>query len=406
MRAVVWHGIGDIRMEQVPDPKIQDPKDAIVKLTSSAICGTDLHMIRGTFTGMVPGTILGHEGVGIVQEVGPQVRNYKPGDRVVIPSTLACGYCSYCRAGYNSQCDNANPNGKNAGTAFFGGPKQTGPIQGLQAEYARIPFAASTLVALPEEVSDQQAIPVSDIFPTGYFAADEAEVTPGDTVAVFGCGPVGLFAIASAGLLGARRIFAIDRVPDRLAVSQKLGAEAINFDQDDPVQMLKELTGGVGPDRVIDAVGVDAVRPHSGPAAEKSAQQASEFERESKQISPKKNPQGENWVPGDAPSQVLNWALESVAKAGTVCLTGVYPETAKTYPVGMSMNKNITVKGGNCNHLKYVAKLLEIVRAGVINPSRILTEHEPMTDAIEAYRQFDTRSPGWIKVELRPAAAA
>jgi threonine dehydrogenase-like Zn-dependent dehydrogenase len=404
MRAVVWHGVGDIRAESVPDPKIQDPKDAIVKLTRSAICGTDLHMVRGTMSGMVPGTILGHEGVGIVQEVGSQVRNYRPGDRVVIPSTLACGYCSYCRAGYNSQCDNANPNGKAAGTAFFGGPKQTGPIQGLQAEYARVPFAASTLVALPDEITDEQAIPVSDIFPTGYFAADEAEVKPGNTVAVFGCGPVGLFAIASAGLLGARRIFAIDRVPDRLAVAQKLGAEVINFEQDHPVEVLKELTGGVGPDRIIDVVGVDAVSPKSGPAAKEAKQQADEFKRESKQISPEKNPDGDNWIPGDAPSQVLNWALQSVAKAGTVCLTGVYPESAKTYPVGMSMNKNITLKGGNCNHLRYVAKLLEIVRSGVIRPERILTKHEPLTDAIEAYRHFDKREAGWIKVDLRPAA--
>jgi threonine dehydrogenase-like Zn-dependent dehydrogenase len=404
MRAVVWHGVGDIRAESVPDPKIQDPKDAIVKLTRSAICGTDLHMVRGTMSGMVPGTILGHEGVGIVQEVGSQVRNYRPGDRVVIPSTLACGYCSYCRAGYNSQCDNANPNGKAAGTAFFGGPKQTGPIQGLQAEYARVPFAASTLVALPGEITDEQAIPVSDIFPTGYFAADEAEVKPGNTVAVFGCGPVGLFAIASAGLLGARRIFAIDRVPDRLAVAQKLGAEVINFEQDHPVEVLKELTGGVGPDRIIDVVGVDAVSPKSGPAAKEAKQQADEFKRESKQISPEKNPDGDNWIPGDAPSQVLNWALQSVAKAGTVCLTGVYPESAKTYPVGMSMNKNITLKGGNCNHLRYVAKLLEIVRSGVIRPERILTKHEPLTDAIEAYRHFDKREAGWIKVDLRPAA--
>jgi threonine dehydrogenase-like Zn-dependent dehydrogenase len=404
MRAVVWHGVGDIRAESVPDSKIQDPKDAIVKLTRSAICGTDLHMVRGTMSGMVPGTILGHEGVGIVQEVGSQVRNYRPGDRVVIPSTLACGYCSYCRAGYNSQCDNANPNGKAAGTAFFGGPKQTGPIQGLQAEYARVPFAASTLVALPDEITDEQAIPVSDIFPTGYFAADEAEVKPGNTVAVFGCGPVGLFAIASAGLLGARRIFAIDRVPDRLAVAQKLGAEVINFEQDHPVEVLKELTGGVGPDRIIDVVGVDAVSPKSGPAAKEAKQQADEFKRESKQISPEKNPDGDNWIPGDAPSQVLNWALQSVAKAGTVCLTGVYPESAKTYPVGMSMNKNITLKGGNCNHLRYVAKLLEIVRSGVIRPERILTKHEPLTDAIEAYRHFDKREAGWIKVDLRPAA--
>jgi threonine dehydrogenase-like Zn-dependent dehydrogenase len=355
-------------------------------------------------SGMVPGTIIGHEGVGIVQEVGAQVRNYRPGDRVLIPSTLACGYCSYCRAGYNAQCDNANPNGKNAGTAFFGGPKQTGPIHGLQAEYARIPFAASTLVALPEEISDEQAIPISDIFPTGYFAADEAEVRPGDTVAVFGCGPVGLFAIASSGLFGARRIFAIDHVPDRLSVAQKLGAEAINFDKDHPVQVLKELTGGVGPDRVIDAVGVDAVGPSSGPAAKESKQQMEEFKSESKKISPEKNPHHGNWIPGDAPSQVLRWAVESVAKAGTICLTGVYPESAQMYPVGKSMNKNLTIKGGNCNHLRYAAKLLEFVRAGIIKPEHILTKHEPFTNVLDAYRHFDAREAGWVKVELRPAA--
>jgi threonine dehydrogenase-like Zn-dependent dehydrogenase len=404
MRAVVWHGVGDIRIEKVADPKIQDPKDAIVRLTRSAICGTDLHMVRGTMSGMIPGTILGHEGVGIVEEIGAQVRNYKRGDRVVIPSTIACGYCSYCRAGYNSQCDNANPNGKTAGTAFFGGPKQTGPINGLQAEYARIPFAASTLVALPEDISDEQAIPISDIFPTGYFAAYEAEIKPGDTVAVFGCGPVGLFAIASAGLLGARRIFAIDRVPDRLSVAQMLGAEIINFDKEHPVQVLQELTGGVGPDRVIDAVGVDALAPKSGPAAKEAKKQADEFKRESKEIAPDKNPEGDNWVPGNAPSQVLNWAVESVAKAGTVCLIGVYPESAKTYPVGKSMNKNVTVRGGNCNHLRYVAKLVEIVRSGTIKPEHILTKHEALTDVIEAYRHFDTRDAGWIKVELLPAA--
>lgn len=402
MRAVVWHGVGDIRQESVPDPTIQDPRDAVVKLTRSAICGTDLHMIRGTVPGMVPGTIIGHEGVGIVEEVGAQVRNYKRGDRVVIPSTLACGYCSYCRAGYNAQCDNVNPNGKNAGTSFFGGPKSTGPFNGLQAEYARIPWAASTLVALPEDITDDQALPVSDIFPTGYFAADEAEIKPGDTVAVFGCGPVGLFAIASAGLLGARRIFAIDRVEDRLRVAQSLGADIVNFDQENPVEVLRQLTGGVGPDRVIDAVGVDAVRPKSGPAKAESDKKSGEFERELNKM--EKHPHDGNWIPGDAPSQVLSWAVESVAKAGTVCLTGVYPESMMTYPVGKTMNKNLTIKGGNCNHLKYVAKLLEIVRSGVIKPEHILTKRETLTDVIEAYRQFDNRDPGWIKVELKPAA--
>ena len=197
MKAVVFHGIGDIRLDDMPETKIQDSTDAIVRLTASAICGTDLHMIRGTFPGMKPGTILGHEGVGVVEEIGSNVRNLKVGDRVVIPSTIGCGSCSYCRTGYYSQCDNANPNGPNAGTAFFGGPAETGAFQGLQAEYARIPYANVGLVKLPQGVSDDQAIMISDIFPTAYFGAEIAEITPGDTVAVFGCGPVGLFTVAA-----------------------------------------------------------------------------------------------------------------------------------------------------------------------------------------------------------------
>jgi threonine dehydrogenase-like Zn-dependent dehydrogenase len=212
MKAIVFHGVGDIRLENVSDPKIQEPTDAIVRLTASAICGTELHFVRGTVPGMVPGTILGHEGVGIVEEVGADVRNVQPGDRVVIGSTIACGSWSYCRAGYHSQCDRANPNGPQAGTSFFGGPKETGPFQGLQAERARIPFANIGMVRLPDGVSDDQAILLSDIAPTGFFGAALAEITPGDTVAVFDCGPVGLFAIVSARLLGAGRIFAIDTI--------------------------------------------------------------------------------------------------------------------------------------------------------------------------------------------------
>jgi len=191
MKAIVFRGIGDIRLDNVREPRIEQPNDAIVRLTASAICGTDLHMIRGTVSEMKSGTILGHEGVGIVEEVGPGVRNLTKGDRVVIPSTIACGSCSYCRAGYFAQCDQANPNGKDSGTAFFGGPKSSGPFHGLQAEYARIPFANVGLVKLPGEVSDDQAILISDIFPTGYFGADIAGIHEGSTVAVFGCGPVG-----------------------------------------------------------------------------------------------------------------------------------------------------------------------------------------------------------------------
>src|SRR5215207_3606045 len=204
MKAVVLHDVGDIRLDDVEEPKIQDPNDAIIRLTSSAICGTDLHMVRGTMAGMVPGTILGHEAVGIVEEVGPQVRNLNVGDRVVVGSTIGCGYCMYCREGFYAQC--ANPNGPQAGTAFFG-PQPTGPIDGLQAEYARIPYANVGAIKLPEQVTDEQAIMISDIFPTGYFGADLAEVSDGgDTVAVFGCGPVGQFSITSTWLLNAGRV--------------------------------------------------------------------------------------------------------------------------------------------------------------------------------------------------------
>ena len=343
MNAVVFHGIGDIRLERVPEPSIQQPTDAIVKITASALCGTDLHMIRGTMPGMKPGTILGHEAVGVVEEVGPNVRNLNRGDRVVVPSTIGCGYCSYCRAGYYSQCDNANPNGPGAGTAFFGGPASTGPFDGLQAEYARIPFANVGLVKLPETVDDDEAIMLSDIFPTGWFGAKLAEVEAGDTVCVFGCGPVGQFAIASAMILGAGRVLAVDTVPSRLEMARAQGAEAIDFNAEDPIQTIKDLTGGIGVDRVIDAVGIDAVRPHAGPAAAQANQQAQQFEQERRQIAPDAHPQGANWVPGDAPSQALTWAVEAVAKAGTIGIIGVYPQTAKTYPIGQAMMKNLTI---------------------------------------------------------------
>ena len=405
MKAVVWHGIGDIRLDDVPEPQIQQPTDAIVRLTASAICGTDLHMIRGTFTGMKPGTILGHEGVGIVEEVGKGVRNLNVGDRVVIPSTIACGYCSYCRSGYYAQCDNANPNGKQAGTAFFGGPEMTGPFQGLQAEYARVPFANVGLIKLPREVSDDQAILLSDIFPTAYFGADIAEIKPGDTVIVFGCGPVGQFAIASAFLMDAGRVFAVDHVPSRLAMARAQGAEVINFEEEHPVKMIQELTGGVGADRAIDAVGVDAQRPHAGPASKEADAKASEYKKEVSEIAPKTHPKDGNWVPGDAPSQVLEWAVMSLAKAGTLSIIGVYPQTAKVFPIGMAMNRNLTVNMGNCNHRKYIPKLVNMVRSRTVDPLSVLTQTEPMMDAIEAYKAFDKRQPGWIKVELKPQAA-
>lgn len=393
MKAVVFHGIGDIRLDDVAEPKIEQPFDAIVRITASAICGTDLHFVRGTVPGMVPGTVLGHEGVGIVEEVGRNVRNLRPGDRVVIPSTIACGTCSYCRSGYTAQCDNANPNGAAAGTAFYGGPQMSGPFNGMQAEYVRVPFAPTNLVRLPRAISDEQAIMLSDIFPTGYFGADNAEIAPGDTVAVFGCGPVGQFAITSAWMKGAHRVFAIDCLPDRLDMARAQGAEAIDFSAEDPVDILHQLTGGSGPDRVIDAVGIDATTPGAG------------FPDEVQKIAPNRKPQGHSWHPGNAPSQALKWAVSAVCKAGTLSIIGVYPPSAENFPIGVAMNKNLTLKMGNCNHRTYIPLLIDAVTAGECDPATVLTQRQPLTNVLDAYREFDRRQRGWVKVELLPRAA-
>lgn len=400
MKAVVFHDVGDIRLEDVPDPKIQEPTDAVVRLTASAICGTDLHMVRGTMTGMVPGTILGHEGVGIVEELGSNVRNFNVGDRVVIGSTIACGYCSYCRAGYFAQCDNANPNGKRAGTSFFGGPKMTGPFNGLQAEKARIPFANVGMVKLPDDVTDDQAILISDIFPTGYFGADIAEIVPGDTVAVFGCGPVGQFVIASARYLGAGRVLAVDHLSERLEMARAQGAEVIDYNAEDPVKTILELTGGIGVDRAVDAVGVDAERPHRGPAAK--GVEEKKFERQVQQVAPEAHPHGQTWKPGDAPSQAFEWEVQALAKAGTLSIVGVYPQTVDFFPIGAAMMKNLTINMGNCNHRKYIPDLVELVETGTIDPVNVLTHVEPLTSVMNAYEAFDNRRAGWIKVEIVP----
>lgn len=403
MKAVVFHGIGDIRLDEVAEPKLQGPLDAIVRITASAICGTDLHMIRGTMTGMTEGTILGHEGVGVVEEIGANVRNVKRGDRVIIPSTIACGYCSYCRSGYFSQCDNANPNGSQAGTAFFGGPKETGPFNGLQAEYARVPFANAGLVKIPDSVSDDQAILLSDIFPTGYFGAKLAQVKSGDTVAVLGCGPVGQFAIISAFLQGANRVIAVDHVPSRLEMARNNGAEIINFDREDPVELIMSITGGIGVDRLIDAVGVDSETAHLGPAAKKAKAMKSEFKDQVKMVAPETDPEGSNWHPGDAPGQAMMWAVMSLAKAGTLGIIGVYPQTVQFFPLGMAMMRNLSINMGNCNHRKYIPHLLELVQSRIIDPQKIITRQESMMHALDAYKEFDQRKEGWIKVELKPA---
>jgi threonine dehydrogenase-like Zn-dependent dehydrogenase len=401
MKAVVFHGVGDIRLETVRDPKIEEPTDALIRITASAICGTDLHFIRGTLSGMQPGTILGHEAVGVIEEVGKDVRNLRKGDRVVVPSTICCGYCSYCRAGYQAQCDVAHPKGPHAGTPFYGGGAAGGDFDGLQAEYARIAYAAANLVKLPESVDDDRAILLSDIFPTAWFGADLAEIKDGDTVVVFGCGPVGQFAIASARLHGAGRVFAVDCIPSRLEMAQEQGAEIINFNREDPAEVLARMTGGIGPDRAIDAVGVDAVAPSAGPAAKEAKEHRAEFRQELKQVAPEANTRGRQWRAGDAPSQALDWGVKCLAKAGTLSIIGVYPE-GRLFSIGEAMEKNLTIKAGNTPHRKYLPHLVDLVATGVIDPAKVLTQTEPLTEAIEAYKAFDRRESGWVKVELIP----
>ncbi|GAB3349026.1 zinc-dependent alcohol dehydrogenase [Amycolatopsis echigonensis] len=400
MKAVVWHGTGDIRLDEVPDPKILEPSDAIVRITRSAICGTDLHLVRGTMPGMAEGTVLGHEGVGVVEEVGPAVRGFSPGDRVVIPSTISCGTCSYCRSGYYAQCDRANPNGPSAGTCFFGGPEATGSVDGLQAEYARVPFAMTSLVRVPDAVSDDRAILLSDIFPTAWFGARLAEISRGDSVLVLGAGVVGQFAIASAKRQGAGRVFAVDGIASRLDKAREQNAETINFNEEDPVALVRELTGGIGVDRVIDAVGVDAERPKTGPAA---PAETSHFDQERAEVAPDAAPDGELWVPGDAPSQAARWAVDAVAKAGSIGVIGVYPPGFEGFPFGTAMNKNLTIHLGNCNHRRYLPELLDLVRTDVVDPTAFITRREEPTAAIEAYESFDRREDGWLKTVLEAA---
>jgi threonine dehydrogenase-like Zn-dependent dehydrogenase len=400
MKAVVFHGVGDIRLDDVDEPALIDPTDAVVRVTTSAICGTDLHLVRGTMSGMVPGTILGHEAVGVVEQVGAAVRGFQPGERVVVTSTIGCGTCSYCRAGYFAQCDVANPNGPQAGTAFFGGPKATGPISGLQAEYARIPYAMTSLVRLPDSVSDDEAILLSDIFPTAWFGARLAEVSPGDTVAVFGAGVVGQFAVASAKRQGAARVLVVDGIESRLEMARAQNAEPINFNTEDPIAVIQELTRGIGVDRVIDAVGVDAQRPRTGPAAEAAEQFADEFDAERHAAATQASPHDGQWEPGDGPSQVSRWAVQAVAKAGSIGIIGVYPPGFSSYPIGEAMNKNLTIRMGNCNHRRYLPHLISLVASGAFRPTDFITQVETTDTAIAAYEAFDRRDAGWLKTVL------
>ena len=388
MKAVCWYGTHDVRVETVADPKILNPRDAIVKVTLTAICGSDLHLYDGYIPGMHKGDILGHEFMGEVVEVGPGVHNLKAGDRVVVPFTICCGRCFYCQQGLWSLCDNSNPNASTAerlygssAAGLFGYSHMFGGFAGGQAQYVRVPFADVGPVKVPAELRDDQVLFLSDIFPTGYMAAENCNIRPGDTVAVWGCGPVGQFAIRSAYLLGAERVIALDHVPTRLQLARKGNAEILNFEDIDVVEQLKELTAGRGPDCCIDAVGMEA----HGAAVDALYDRAKQTLR----------------LETDRP-HALRQAIQACRKGGTVSIPGVYGGLIDKFPIGAAFSKGLTFKMGQTHVPKYMKPLMERVQRGDIDPSFLITHRVKLDDAPEAYKEFRYEPNRCIKVVLNP----
>ncbi len=389
MRALCWNGKHDIRLETVPDPGILNPQDAVIRITLTAICGSDLHLYDGAIPSMKKGDILGHEFMGEVVDVGPAVANLAVGDRVVVPFTIACGRCGCCRRGLSSLCDNSNPNAWMAEKLYgyspsglFGYSHLLGGYAGGQAEYVRVPFADVGPLRVPDDVSDEQALFLSDIFPTGYMAAENCAIQPGDTVAVWGCGPVGQFAIQSAWLLGAGRVIAIDRFADRLQLAHGWGrAETLDYEQVDVLAALRELTDGRGPDSCIDAVGMEA---HGATldARYDSAKQMLHLDTDR--------------------IHALRQAIQACGKGGTVSIPGVYGGVADKVPLGAAFAKGLTLKMGQTHVHRYMKPLLELVRAGRIDPSQIVTHRLTLDQGAEAYATFQRKQDHCIKVVMRP----
>ena len=393
MKALCWYGTGDVRVETVPDPKILNPRDAIVKITSTAICGSDLHLFDGFMPTMEKGDILGHEPMGEVVEIGKEVKNLKVGDRVVVPFTISCGECFFCKKEMFSLCDTSNPNAEIARAAMghspaglFGFSHMLGGYAGGQAEYLRVPFAdVGPLKIENDSLSDEQVLFLSDIFPTGYMAAENCGIEEGDTVAVWGCGPVGQMTIQSAWMLGAGRVIAIDMVPERLAMAAGHGkAETINFQEGDEsvYDRLMEMTGGRGPDRCVDAVGAEAHAGGSFDAVLDTAKAAV-------------------YLGTDRP-HVVREAIMCCRKGGTVSIPGAYVGVMDKLPLGALMNKGLTVKTGQTHVQHYNKMLLKKIEAGEIDPSFIITHRVKLDDAPEAYKTFRDHEDGCIKVVLKP----
>lgn len=390
MKALCWYGKNDVRVETVPDPKILDPRDVIIKVTSTAICGSDLHLLDGYMPTMEKGDILGHEPMGEVTEVGSEIKNLKVGDRVVVPFTISCGKCFFCRKGLYSACDNSNPNAEiaremmgHAPAGLLGYSHLTGGFAGGQAEYLRVPFADVGPIKIPDGLPDEKVLFLSDIFPTGYMAAENCNIEAGDTVAIWGCGPVAQFAIKSAWMLGAGRVIAIDNVPERLRMAEEDGqAETINFDEEDVYERLMEMTGGRGPDSCMDAVGCEA---HGGGKLDGilDAIKTATFL-------------------GTDRVHVLRQAIMSCRKGGTISVPGVYIGAGDKIPIGAFMNKGLTMKSGQTHVPKYLPMLLDKIQTGEIDPSFVITHEMPLEDAPKGYEMFKNKHDECIKVVLKP----
>ncbi len=389
MKAITWHGKEDVRVERVPDPAIIDPTDAIVQITSTAICGSDLHLYDGVMPTMEAGDVLGHEPMGIVVAVGSAVKRLKVGDRVVVPFTISCGHCYFCEKTLFSLCDTSNPSAKMAEkvmghspAGLFGFSHMLGGFAGGQAEYLRVPFADVGPVKVRESLTDEQVLFLSDIFPTGYMAAENAEIEPGDTVAIWGCGPVAQFAIQSAWMLGAGRVIAIDMVPERLEMARTYGrAETIDFSKDHVIDKLNEMTKGRGPDRCIDAVGGEAHSAGFVGTLDKIKQTLK--------------------TENDRP-EVLRDAIIACRKGGTISVPGVYVGLVDNIPFGAAMNKGLTFKMGQTHVQRYLEPLLSRIESGEIDPSFVVTHSVSLDEAPEMYRTFRDKKDGCIKVVLKP----
>jgi threonine dehydrogenase-like Zn-dependent dehydrogenase len=389
MKALTWHGKHDIRCETVPDPELQDGHDAIIKVTACAICGSDLHIFDGMIPQMKSGDVLGHETMGEVVEVGAGVKNLRPGDRVVVPFTISCGECFFCKNGFYSACERTNPDREKAEqlwghspAGLFGYSHILGGYPGGQAEYLRVPYADVGPIKIENGLSDEQVLFLSDIFPTGYMAADFCDLKGGETVAIWGCGPVGQFAIRSALLLGAGRVIAIDTVPERLKLARESGAETIDFKTDDVYQRIQEMTHGRGADACIDAVGTEAEATASLDSMVDRAKTAT-------------------FLGTDRP-HVLRQAIQCCRNFGVVSIVGVYGGYLDKIPMGSAINRGLTFRMAQTPVQRYLPELLHRIENGEIDPSFVITHRAKLDEGPAMYKTFRDKEDGCIKVVLKP----